>query len=122
MAGSLAEEGEQQHDHLQALVYHLHPQESPGVVGCEAVALQYWGDLEDEHPDDQPGEAGWNQGEVAVAGRSVSELSLPLPAGAPQEWGCSTMLELHPNCSVAQHHPSHPRPPRRCSQSQGASC
>ena len=45
MVGSLAEEEEQMHDHLQVLEYHPHlqgnPEEGPhGIVDCVAGELQ----------------------------------------------------------------------------------
>ena len=89
MVGSLAEEEEQMHDHLQVLEYHPHlqgnPEEGPhGIVDCVAGALQKLGGPE----DDPPGVFDLHQAEAVAAEQSVSELSLQLPAGAPRGLGC----------------------------------
>jgi len=89
MVGSLAEEEELLHDHLQVLVYHPHLQgnlgEGPhGIVDCVVGALLKWGGPE----YDPPGVVDLHQAEAVAAELSVSELSLQLPAGEPQELGC----------------------------------
>ena len=74
MVGSLVEEEEQMHDHLQVLVYHPHLQgnlgEGPhGTVDCVAGALRRWGGLEDDLPE----VFDLHRAEAVAAELSVSE-------------------------------------------------